>query len=59
MGITKDEMIAKEDGWKYLCDSKGWKCGLCGVSPEQSEKVVYFGTGYCGYCTNKMGKSLF
>jgi DNA-directed RNA polymerase subunit RPC12/RpoP len=55
MGKVKDELLAKEEGWYALCDSKGWKCPYCGSYPSPGESIS--SAGYvCGHCQGRLDK---
>ncbi len=50
MEKQQEILTAKEAGWMPLCDSKGWKCSHCGMSPPFPEKEFFFETGMCSWC---------
>lgn len=56
MGRTKDSIIQKQDGWKWVAKAKGFTCKMDGEVISKEEMFLFEESGLCGRCYNQWEK---
>lgn len=51
-----EEHEENERKWEFVAKEKGFLCKRCGDPPLFEERLIYFDTGYCGYCAHQAEK---